>query len=79
MGYEETKRWRKKHPEKIRKYMRDYYGKTSNAGRHYARWEEEEKRMVMLHDKPDSELAAEIDRSVKAIQLMRSRIKKGYP
>lgn len=79
MGYKETKNWRKRHPEKHRKLMRLYYAKTSNAKRSHAKWDEVEKEKVWRHEKPDSELAKEIDRSVKAIQLMRSRIKKSYP
>lgn len=79
MGYENVKNWRKKHPEKLRKYNREYYAKTSYAARSYTRWDEEEKEMVRKHDKPDSVLAREIDRSVKAIQNMRKRLKKSYP
>lgn len=79
MGYEDVKKWRRRNPEKMRKYMRDYYAKTSCASRSHVRWDEDEKEKVWKHDKPDSELAREIDRSVKAIQLMRSRIKKSYP
>lgn len=79
MGYEATKKWRKKNPEKMRRYNKEYYAKTSYAEMHHQRWTEEETAQVMQHEKTDTELAADLKRSVKAIQLQRMRIKKSYP
>lgn len=79
MGYEDVKKWRRKHPDKMRRYNKEYYGRTAYAEMHHQRWTEEETEKVMQHKKPDRELAADLGRSVKAIQLQRMRIKKSYP
>lgn len=39
----------------------------------WASWEDE---LVLAHAKPDRELSAEIKRSVRAIQIRRSKLKK---
>lgn len=53
---------------------RRYYDKTS----HYEPrdWTDEETRMVMEHTIPDMELSKQLQRSVKAIQVHRSKTKK---
>ena len=79
MSYEATKRWRKKNPDKMRRYNKEYYDRTAYAEMHHQRWTEEESEKVMQHKKTDRELAADLKRSVKAIQLQRMRIKKSYP
>jgi len=53
-----------------------YYGKTQNAENRYQDWTANELDAIMKHEKSDTELSAEIGRSVKAIQVMRSKTKK---
>lgn len=40
-------------------------------------WTEEEEEMVLRHDIPDSQLSMIIGHSVAAIQIRRSRLKRG--
>lgn len=53
-----------------------YYGRTAFAPQHHKIWSEEDRRKVWEHEIPDNKLAKEIGRSVGAIQMMRSRMKK---
>lgn len=57
---------------------RRYYGKTAYL---YAKrpWSQMEIDLVMAHEIPDAELSAIIERSLGAIQIKRSQLKKeGY-
>lgn len=73
IGYMYQKRWRRKHPEKRYADRRKYYRKTAFAANSRQRWTLKEIEMVLEHRVSDSELAAEIGRSVQAIQLVRHR------
>lgn len=53
-----------------------YYGKTTNAENRCQPWLVQEIDAIMKRNKSDTELSAEIGRSVKAIQVRRSTIKK---
>ncbi|MCD8007261.1 MAG: hypothetical protein LUF29_09975 [Oscillospiraceae bacterium] len=61
--------------EKKRACRKRYYDKTSYIYARHA-WTEEECKLVMEHTMPDSELSAQIQRSVKSIQEKRRRMKK---
>lgn len=66
-------------PDNFRKHRnsdkKKYYGKT--AGIYDSRpWTTEEEERVLKHDIPDSELSKQIERSVLAIQIRRSRLRK---
>ena len=56
---------------------RRYYGKTTNAKNRGQPWSVFELERVMMRDVTDTELSAEIGRSVRAIQVMRSKMRKG--
>lgn len=66
--------------EKFRKtanaQKKRYYGKTTDAKNKGEPWSEHEVERIMMRDVTDMELSAEIGRSVKAIQVMRSRARK---
>lgn len=53
-----------------------YYGKTTNAENRYQPWSVHEIDAIMKREKSDTELSAELGRSVKAIQVRRSTIKR---
>lgn len=53
-----------------------YYGKTTDAENRCQPWSVHEIDAIMKRDKSDTELSAEIGRSVKAIQVRRSTIKR---
>lgn len=78
-SYEYTKTWRHKHPDRRNEDRRKYYHKTAwaNDNKHIP-FTEQEVELIMKHDRPDSQLAEEIGRSVQSIQCMRCRKKKEY-
>ena len=51
-----------------------YYDKTAKYPRRS--WTNEENKKVLAHAIPDMELSTQIQRSVRAIQIQRSRLKK---
>jgi hypothetical protein len=53
-----------------------YYGKTTDAENRRQPWTVDEMIAILNKSKTDTELSKEIGRSVKAIQVMRSRAKK---
>lgn len=72
-GYKDIGKWRKTcHKQRLK-----YYRKTAYAENHGKRWTTEEIEMVMLHEMPDDEISKIIGRSVQAIQIARTRNKKG--
>ena len=64
--------------EKYRKYHNNwskrYYGKTEKARNKGKRWNEEEMRMLLEKTMPDRELSNVIGRSMKAIQIKRTKL-----
>ena len=65
--------------EKYRKYRngcnRRYYQRTQDAPNKNSRWTNGEIDMILAKEKPDRELSQILGRSVRAIQLMRNRMK----
>lgn len=59
-----------------RKENKRYYAKT--ALYKPRSWTLEECNMVLEHSMPDTELSKKIKRSVRAIQVMRSRLKRKH-
>ena len=66
--------------EKFRKTREEqksrYYGKTQDAENRGQPWTADEMIAILNKSKTDTELSKEMGRSVKAIQVMRSRAKK---
>lgn len=58
-------------------YFRRYYDKTTDAPNRGQGWTVEEERLVLEHSMSDHELSRLIGRSVKAIQIKRSKLRKG--
>lgn len=73
---EAVKKWRKAHPEKRTEQRRRYYDNTPNAGNSSKEpWTREQDRAITEPNKPtDRELAVRLGRSVRAIQVRRTRI-----
>ena len=76
-NYETNKKWRKKHPSAWKKSQARYYKKSeSTAHNSCQRWTIHSIKLIMHKEgKTDSEIAILIGRSVKAIQIMRVRLK----
>lgn len=53
-----------------------YYGKTTDAENRRQPWTVHDIETIIKREKSDMELSAEIGRSVKAIQVMRSTVKR---
>lgn len=60
-----------------RKYNKQYYTKTSYARNHKQPWTKEDLIAVKNHEITDPELSKKLGRSVNAIQVVRTHIKKG--
>ena len=69
-NYRDMEKYRKA----CRRQNQRYYAKTSNLYPPKA-WTAEEDAMVLDHKIPDSELSKELERSVRAIQHRRHRLK----
>lgn len=70
--YKDKEKWRK---TKRKQQMR-YYGRSAFAPRHHEMWTEEDKEKVWAHEVSDAKLSEMIGRSIGAIQMMRSKMKK---
>lgn len=76
-GYPANKRWRRENRARYEKAKQRYYAQfVDGAFERYARWEPEDEARVVAHAVPDRELAAELGRTVQAIQVRRARIKR---
>jgi hypothetical protein len=80
-AYAQWKESRKKHPESRARATASNYAKgaahltlAERASRR--RWTEAEDARVLAHTIPDRELAVQIRRGVKAIQLRRAKLRK---
>ena len=63
-----------------KKYDYEYYSRTSNKKNSHKRWKDWEIFMILGGDQPDSTLSTILERSIKSIQLKRSRyIKEWFP
>jgi hypothetical protein len=67
-----------KDKEKYRKYRNGYneryYKRTQDAENSRLMWNEEEIRIILNKEKSDTELAKLLGRSVKAIQIKRTKV-----
>jgi hypothetical protein len=73
-GY--TKGWRRKNPEKWQRQKTRYY-RRSRTGSKRKEWTEEALDLITAEDRPsDQALSKRIGRSVEAIQVKRSKIRK---
>lgn len=70
-GYKDRMKWFNTKKEQQRRY----YRKFTYAPNHHIVWSEDDKKLVLEHSIPDSQLAKKIGRSVGAIQQMRYILK----
>ncbi len=73
--YEANRRWRLAHPERRNKQRRTYYAQfTDLAVRGRYPWTSAEIERIIAPDRPpDRELAAELGRTVRAVQSARGK------
>lgn len=60
--------------ESRKRYNKRYYKRTEKYKQRL--WTKEEEKMVLAHEITDTELSAKIKRSVRSIQVHRSKLKK---
>ncbi len=79
---EYSRQFRKDNRERMNEYNRMYYAKTEDAINKNMLWTQEEIEAILAHEVSDTELSAQLGRSVKSIQVKRSKLKaegeKGY-
>lgn len=70
--------WKKANPERTAAYQRAYRERTGGgtAPNRFGRWTKEEDERVLAHSIPDRDLGAAIGRSVMAIAVRRSKLKR---
>ena len=74
--YEINKKWRKKNNNIWQKGKKRYYDKSiKTAYNEKQEWTIKDINLIMIRKDTDSNLSKQIGRSVKAIQIKRSRIK----
>lgn len=74
----ENRRWRQANPKKWSAYQRRYYERGNHTHNGGDSWTTHEMDRIVDPDKPsDRELSKELGRSMRAIQIMRCRIRKG--
>jgi hypothetical protein len=72
-----NKRWKLKHPEKHREGKKRNYASTArNNPNHHQEYTIREDKLILNSPLTDRELHHEIGRSVQAIQVRRSKLKK---
>lgn len=69
-SYKDIEKWR----NTCKKQKDRYYGKTANAKNGGMSYTHEEIKLILNHDISDTELALALNRSVRAIQIKRSRL-----
>ncbi|HDQ22383.1 MAG TPA: hypothetical protein ENN28_00215 [Candidatus Uhrbacteria bacterium] len=76
--YAYNKRWRSRYPNLRHKQKKRYYRKHNySQAANVKRWSEKEEKLILSPKRPgDVELAKQLSRSVQAIQIKRSRLKK---
>jgi len=78
MSYEANKKWRKKYPYKWRAMKQRYYEQfAAGAYNRYSEWTLREIELVLNKVFPDRVIAEKIGRTVKAIQMKRTRLQEG--
>jgi len=77
--YEINKRWRKKNNNIWQIQKKRYYDKTvKTSSNRYQRWTLEQIGIILNHKNTDTNIAKQIGKSVKAIQIKRGRTKEKY-
>ena len=77
--YEINKRWRKKNNNIWQIQKKRYYDKTvKTSSNRYQRWTQEQIDIILKHKDTDTNMAKQIGKSVKAIQVKRGRTKEKY-
>lgn len=74
---EHTRAYYARHPEARNRARRNNYAQTQGAENARKLWTMAEDERVLARDKSDRELAAELGRSVQAIQVRRVRLTAG--
>lgn len=75
--YEYNKKWRQENPEAWQEQKKRYYKKHSKARRKRLIWATDEEKAITASDRPcDVVLSQKLGRTVLAIQIHRSRMKK---
>ena len=73
--YEINKRWRKKHNDIWQIQKKRYYDKTIKTSfNKYQKWTQEQIDIILKHKNTDTNIARQIGKSVKAIQIKRGRM-----
>jgi hypothetical protein len=74
--YEYNRVWRHRHPETRAAGRVSYYRRNSHDDRNARAWyTAREDAVIMRHELPDREIAAQLGRTVKAIQMHRLRLR----
>lgn len=75
--YEYNKAWRQAHPERRAADRKRHYAQTQGAPNTRRPWTSADLNRIVADDRPsDRVLSAELGRSMQAISIMRSRIRK---
>lgn len=74
-GYEYNKTWRKKHPDEWQQEKKRYYNQFTYAPNSREPFTDEEIEMILAHNMPDRELSKKLGRTIRAIQVTRSKLK----
>jgi hypothetical protein len=79
VSYKHNKAWRQRHPDRRNAQRARYYSKTAaSAGAvRRRRWDHVQDRAILTSGLTDTALAAEMGRSVAAIQIRRCRLVSG--
>lgn len=70
--YKDLDKWKKTASAQRKRY----YDKTTNQRNSRKKWTQYEIETILEHEKPDSELSKHLGRSVRSIQVKRSRLNK---
>ena len=70
--YKDLDKWKKTASAQRKRY----YDKTTNQRNSRKKWTQYEIETILDHEKTDSELSKNLGRSVRSIQVKRSRLKK---
>jgi len=77
MAYIHNKNWRLKNPEKRNAERKRYYDQFQYGNiKAFTRWTQKEDRLVLRSRLLDRDIHLKIGRSVKSIQVRRSKLKK---
>ena len=69
-------KWKRNNPEAVQAMKQRYYDKSTESKYSYYRWDWWEKEKIKDPALSDTKLHVLLDRSVRAIQVQRSRLRK---